>query len=88
MAVIKIQTINALGYPVRRAKITPSWAEHGIAKANNKVVIILSFFVSWVLVTTVAIVSQPNPRTIGITALPLSPIFLKTLSISIANLGK
>ena len=70
------------------AKMTPNCAEHGTAKARSNVEITRSRLVSCVLVTIVAIVLQPNPSTIGITALPLSPIFLKTLSTSMDNRGR
>ena len=47
-----------------------------------------SRFVGSVRVTIVAIVSQPRPRTIGITALPLRPILLNILSINMARRGR
>jgi len=45
------------------AIITPNWAEQGTARASKSVAIILSRLVSKILVTKVAIVSHPNPRT-------------------------
>jgi hypothetical protein len=48
----------------------------------------LSRRVSRVRVTNVAMVSQPKPKTMGMTARPLSPISLKSLSMSIANRGR
>ena len=68
--------------------MTPSWAEHGTPRANRSVTIILSFLLSNILAVIVAIVSQPSPRTIGSTALPLRPISLNILSTIIASLGR
>ena len=68
--------------------MTPSCAEQGIARASRKVVITLSRLVSWVLVTIVAMVSQPNPSTSGITARPFRPITLNTRSMSIDRRGR
>ena len=56
------------------AMITPSCAEQGTPRARRSVTIAASFFVSRMRVVSVAIVSQPRPRTIGSTALPLRPM--------------
>ena len=68
--------------------IIPSWAEQGIATASMRVAIILSLLDSSTLVTITAIVPHPIPRTRGITALPLKPTFLNSLSSSMAILGR
>ena len=85
---VLIQIRVTIKFPERIPSITPSWAEQGIASARSIVAITLSLFVSRVLVTIVAMVPQPKPKVIGITALPLNPIFLKTLSISNAIRGR
>jgi len=51
------------------ARITPSCAEHGTPRARSSVASTRSFFVGRMRVVSVAIVSQPRPRTIGSTAL-------------------
>lgn len=56
------------------ASRTAIWAEQGTAKANNSVAITRWRPVSSVRVVTVAMVSQPRPRTIGSPAWPLRPI--------------
>ena len=76
------------GFLERIERIMPNCAEQGIARASRIFAISLSRFVSRVRVTIVAIVEQPNPSTIGITALPLSPIFLNMLSRSRPSLGR
>ena len=81
-------TARAAGWPASRPRITPIWAEQGIARASRIVAMTRSRRVSSVRVTIVAIVSQPKPRTIGITARPFRPIFLNTRSISIARRGR
>ena len=58
-----------------------------MASESKRVANTRSRFVSSVRVTIVAIVSQPNPSTIGITARPLRPIFLNSRSMSIARRG-
>ena len=68
--------------------ITPSWAEQGIARASSSVAMIRSRTVSRVRVTIVAMVSQPKPSTIGMTARPVRPIFLKSRSTRSARRGK
>ena len=83
-----LQTASAPGVFDRSARITPSWAEHGIARASSSVAMIRSRTVSRVLVTMVAMVSQPNPSTMGITALPVRPILLKRRSTRSARRGK
>ncbi len=69
-------------------RTTPSCAEQGMPSARSRVIISRSFFVSRMRVVRVAIVSQPSPRMRGRTALPLQPIFLKTLSTITASLGR
>ena len=59
-----------------------------MASASRSVAIIRSRRVSSVRVTMVAMVSQPKPSTIGITARPLRPMRLKTRSISMARRGR
>jgi len=47
-----------------------------------------SLSVSKMRVVIVAIVSHPSPMTIGNTAFPFSPIFLKILLVITASLGR
>ena len=68
--------------------MTPSWALQGIARASSTVAMTRSRIVSRVRVTMVAMVSQPKPSTIGMTARPLRPMCLKMRSTSIARRGK
>ena len=84
---VTIQVTITPGEPAARPKITPSWAEQGIARASRMVVMTLSRTDSNVRVTMVAMVPQPNPRVRGITARPERPIFLKRRSMRRANLG-
>ncbi len=41
-----------------------------------------------ILVVMVAMVTQPKPRTMGITALPFIPMALKVRSARVASLGR
>ena len=82
------QSIIAFGFVAKSAKISPSCAEHGMASAKSKVAMIFSRLVSKTRVTMVAMVSHPKPKIMGITALPLRPIFLNTRSKSKDSLGK
>jgi len=59
-----------------------------MASAIRNVAIMRSLWVSRILVVMVAIVPQPRPSTIGSTALPLRPIFEKTLFERTAILGR
>ena len=70
------------------AMITPNCAEHGMPRARRIVTITRSFFVSRTRVVSVAIVSQPRPRTIGNTALPFKPIRRKTRCSITASRGR
>ena len=87
-ATTAIQVTRMPGLLDARAKITPNCAEQGIANASRMVVITLSLTLSKVLVTMVAMVPHPNPRVMGMTALPESPIFLKSLSTSRERRGR
>ncbi len=82
------QTKSALGWPERMARITPSWAEQGMASARRSVESTRSRLVSSVRVTMVAMVSQAKPRTMGITARPLRPMRLNERSTRRARRGK
>ncbi len=84
----RTQIPRASGLWPNKAKMRPSWAEQGTARAKRKVAMILSRVVSRVRVTTVAIVSQPSPRVKGMTARPLSPTFLHARSARRASRGR
>ena len=60
--------------PLRSAAITASCAEHGITNCRIAVTIDFSLSVPSNRVVIFAIVIQPNPSNIGITARPFKPI--------------
>jgi hypothetical protein len=60
-------------------RIRLNLAEQGTPKDSRKMAINRSLLLSRALVDIVAIVTQEKPRTIGSTALPLRPNFLKNL---------
>ena len=74
---IPTQASRSLGCPANIASITPSCAEQGIARESSKVAMTRSRLVSNVRVVIVAMVSQPKPNTIGMTARPLKTNFLE-----------
>ena len=83
------QTIVAQSaIPPSIASTTVSCAEHGTPRARSRITIRRSLGVSRIRVVIVAIVSQPRPSTIGSTALPFNPIFLKTRSTMTASRGR
>jgi len=85
---VPIQVTITPGESAARPKITPSWAEQGMASARRTVAITRSLTDSKVLVTMVAMVPQPKPRVIGMTARPERPIFLNNLSMRRESLGR
>ena len=86
--IIKNHAASTFGVFERSPNITPICAEHGMHRARRSVAIKRSLLVGSVRVTIVAIVSQPSPKTMGIIALPESPIFLNARSSIKASLGK
>ena len=64
----------------RITRIILNLAEQGTPSDSRKMAINRSLLLSSTLVEIVAMVTQEKPSTIGSTALPLSPIFLKSLS--------
>ncbi len=82
------QMVNARGLSDSIPTITPSCPEQGTARARRNVVIILSRLDSRVLVTSVAMVSHPSPKVMGITARPVRPTTLRTLSARSDSLGR
>ena len=74
--------------PAVIAKMTAICARHGTPSARRSVTITRSFRVSMIRAVMVAMVSQPRPSTIGSTALPFSPIRLKTLFTITASRGR
>jgi hypothetical protein len=79
---------SAPGLWLSRAIITPSCAEQGTATDRSSVAMTRSRLVESVLVTMVAMVVQPKPSTIGMTARPLRPTFFRRRSASSASRGR
>ncbi len=87
--IIPTQATAAMGERLAiMARSTPSWAEQGTASASSNVTCSRSFRLSSVRVVTVAIVSHPRPRIIGITARPFSPITRNARSSITARRGR
>jgi hypothetical protein len=72
----------------RSAIITPSCAEHGIASDSRAITMILSLRVSRILLERTAMVTHPNPSTIGRVALPFTPTTFRALFVNTVSRGK
>ena len=73
---------------LNRTVITASCAEQGITNWSMAVTIDFSLLVPKILVVMFAIVIQPKPSSIGITALPFNPKRVKNLSSIVARRGR
>ena len=71
-----------------RAMITPSWAEHGMAKAMRAVAIFRSRSFPRMRVVMVAMVMQPKPRIMGMMARPFRPMAVMSRSVRAAMRGR
>lgn len=73
--------------PPRIPMIVASCAEQGTPRARSVIAMRRSFGVPRILVVMVAMVSQPSPRIMGNTALPLRPIERNSRSLKMAAAG-